>query len=321
MDDQEPQATDPVDIKRLRELAAALSGKGIDTLEDLRLAICRDFETGIKTVTDRTKTSRALLVALFITEARDDAGKKGKRRLVLYWSGFKGFRSVFSFSKTEIRDLLKTKGVRHWREAREPIAILVARPTRLLTNWRTHWPDALVILLPLMLVALLIFRLNSIDKNSLRYVTTTTAIPAFHKISDGVEIKRSPSAKSAFTNIADVRDRYVLTSLPAGTTLQDNQLLSAPLSGKMQGRKIMSVPIKAGNYIPTLTAPAEATLVFSPRTWDSKTTSPGKFEVIVLRIEGSGETRSAVVALPGDKFDEAALLLGSHEAFLTGLIQ
>src|ERR1044072_2528412 len=68
MDNQEAPVTDPVAITRLRELAAALSGGGIDTLEDLRLSICKDFETGIKTVTDHTKTSQALLVALLITE-------------------------------------------------------------------------------------------------------------------------------------------------------------------------------------------------------------------------------------------------------------
>lgn len=322
MDEQEAQAIDPVDIARLREFAAALSGGGIDTLEDLRLSICKDFKTGIETVTERTKTSRALLVALLITEAKDDAARNGRRRLIHYWSGLTTFRSVFSLSTTEVREILKTKGRSHWRETRDPITLLltrsIARPARLLNNLRTKWLDPLLILLPLALVLLLIIRLNS--NNSLQYVTTTAAVPAFYNITGKVNTQRSPAAKTAITNIADVLNRYTLADLPAGTSVQDNQLLSAELSKKMAFRKILSVPIKASNFSTTLTAPAEATLVLSPRTWDAKATEASKFDVIVLRLEGSGETRSAVVALPGDKFDAAALLLSSHEAFLTGSI-
>lgn len=325
MDDQKTQATDPVTIKRLRELAAALHGSGIDTLEDLRLSICKDFKTGIERVTTVTKTSQALLVALLITEAKDDAARNGRRRLIYYWSGLQPFRSVFSLSTTEVREILKTKGRSHWRETRDPIGLFlrrsIARPARVLSSLKTKWLDPLLVLLPLTLGLLLIIRLNSINENSPQYVTTSAAVPAFHKISNDVELKRSPSAKTALTQIAEARDRYTLAYIPAGTTLQDNQLLSAELSGKMQQRKILSVPIKSNNYSPTLTAPAEATLVLSPRTWDSKATSPSKFDVIVLRIEGSGDTRSAVVALLKDQFDATALLLGSHEAFLTESVQ
>ena len=318
MEDQKELATDPVSIKRLRELAFSLQSYGVKTLEDLRLSICKDHDTGITTVAERTKTSKALLVALLITEARDDSGNKGTRQLVHYWSAFKTFRSVFSDSRSEIRELLKTK---HWRETREPINILLrhsfARPRRVLTNWRTHWLDALVVLVPLTLGLLLIVRVNSINKNSRQFVTTTTSVPAFQKISNEVEIKSSTGAKSGFTTIDEVRDRYTLANVPAGAALQSNQLMSPLLSQKMQSRKILLVPIRAGNYSPTLTAPEEAILVLSPRTMDSKATSPMTFEVIVLRIDGSGETRSAVVALKEDRFDTAALLLGSHEAFLS----
>lgn len=321
MDEQEAQATNPVDIVRLREFAAALSGHGVDTLEDLRLSICKDFNTGIETVTERTETSRALLVALLITEAKDDAARNGRRRLIHYWAGLTPFRSVFSLSKTEVRAIL-TKGRSHWRETRDPLTLLltrsIARPARLLSNLRTKWLDPLLILLPLALVLLLIIRLNS--SNSLQYVTTTAAVPAFHNITGKVNIQHSPTAKTAITNIADVLNRYTLADLPAGTSVQDKQLLSAELSQKMSFRKILSVPIKASNFSATLTPPDEATLILSPRTWDAKVTEASKFEVIVLRIEGSGETRSAVVALPGDKFDAAALLLSSHEAFLTGSV-
>ena len=320
MNPQSQCAPDPVSIQQLRKLVTALNEGGIHTLEDLRLSICKDLKTGIQVVSDQTKTSKALLVALLIAEAKDDAGKKGKRQLLPYWSGLKSFRSVFALSKSEIRELLKTNGVRGWTKTRDPIAVVlkqaVARPTHLLTNWRTHWLDALIVLLPLIL-ALLILRANSINRYNLQYVTTTAAVPAFHRISDQVENKSSPSAKGAFTRIAEVRDRYTLAPIPAGTTLQGQQLLSRELSAMMQGRKVLSVPIKASNYSATLIAPVDAILVLSPRKLDSKETPRTTLDAIVLRIEGSGETRTAIVALPEESFNVAALLLGSHDVFLS----
>src|SRR5688500_7421105 len=268
MDDQNRTECDPVSIKRIRELATALQQGGIHTLEDLRLSVSKDPNSGIEVVSRQTKTSQALLVALLVTEARDEVGTKGKQQLLQYWSGLKTFRSVFAFSKAEVRELWKTKGRSAWRETRDPIAAVlsqsVVRPQRLLTNWRTHWFDVSLILLPLIL-GLLIFRANSINKYNLQYVTTTAAVPAFHRISDQVENKSSPSAKGAFTKIADVRDRYTLAAIPAGTTLQNNQLLSSQLSARMQGRRVLAVPINVGNFSPTLTAPVEAIMLLSPR--------------------------------------------------------
>ena len=324
MEDEKDEPTDPVTIERLRKFAATLNGYGIDTLEDLRLSICKDVKTGIETVTCRTKTSQALLMALLITEATDDAARKGKRRLIHYWSGFKSFRSVYSLSKTEVLEIWNTKGASHWRETREPLGILFRRwfagPKRFFINWRTHWLDALIIVLPLTLGLLLIFQTNPLNKHRLQYVTTTVPVPAFHKISDQVEIKNSPIERTAFTTVPEVRDRYTLADIPAGAPLQSKQLLSTELSAKMQGRKILSVPIKASNYTPTLIVPNEVILVLSPRNRDSTATSSATFDVIVLRIEGSGETRSAIVALQDHQFDSAAPLLGSHEAFLTDSI-
>jgi len=321
MDNLKDEPQDSVTIEQLRDFAATLKGFGIDTLDDLRLSICKDFKTGIERVTCRTETSKPLLMALLITEARDDAARKGKRRLIHYWSGFKSFRSVYALSKTEVREIWKTNRASRWREIREPIGIAFRRwlagPKGFFINWRTHWLDALVIVLPLTLVLLLLLQTNPFNKNRLHYVTTTAPVPAFHKISDQVEIKTSPIARSAFTTISEVRDRYTLADIPAGAPLQSTQLLSPELSAKMQGRKILSVPIKASNYSPTLTLPNQMIMVLSPRQWDSTATSSIPFDAIVLRIEGSGETQSAIVALPGDQFDAAASKLGSHDAFLT----
>jgi len=315
---------DPVTIKKLRETTAALRAAGIHTLEDLRLAIGKNLATGIAVVSRHTGASQALLVALLITEAKDDAGKQGRRELLAYWRGLKTFRAVLALSRAEINELWKSKRVAAWRESRDPVATVfrqaVARPRRLLSNWRRHWLDVLIILLPLILV-LLVLRANSINKNNLHYVAAATTVPAFHRISNEVENKSAPAMKGAFTNIDQVRDRYTLATIPAGAILEKNQILSARLSEKMQGRKILSVPIRTGNYSPTLATPVDAIMVLSPRDPSLKATSSTIFEVIALRIEGSGETRSAVVALPEDSFNVATLLLGSHDVFLSQTVR
>jgi len=321
----EDKNDEPVTIELLRDFANTLKGYGIDTLDDLRLSICKDINTGIERVTVRTDTSKPLLMALLIAEAQDDAARMGKRRLIHYWSGFRSFRSVYTLYKTEIGKIWKTKRKSRWREIREPIGIVsrrwLAGPKGFFINWRTHWLDALVIVLPLTLVLLLLLQTNPLNKNRLQYVTTTAPVPAFHKVSDQVELKSSPIARSAFTTLNDVRDRYTLADIPAGAPLQSTQLLSAELSAQMQDRKILSVPIKATNYSPTLTLPNQVILVLSPRERDATATSQVTFDAIVLRIEGSGETRSAIVALTRDQFDSAASLLGSHDAFLTEAVR
>lgn len=317
MSEQEKKASDPVAVERLKEMAAAFQASGIHTFEDLRLSISKDLNTGITVVSSRTKTSQALLVALLITEAKDNAGRKGKRRLLHYWFALKTFRAVFALSKAEIRELLKTKG---WRGTRAPIGVILrrsfARPERLLSNWKRRWLDASVILVLVALV-LLVVRANFINKNNLQYVTTTSAVPAFQMISNQVENKSLPGLKGAFTNLADVRARYSLAAIPAGATLQSNQLLSKELSAKMHDRNIISVPIKTGNYSQTLSPPVEAIMVLTPREPDLKAPSSAWFEVIVLRIEGSGETRSVIVALSEVHFMRASALLGSHDVFLS----
>lgn len=312
---------DPVTIKRLRETVAVLKQKGgINTLEDFRLAVGKDLATGIAVVSSKTGASQWLLVALLITEAADDAGKRGKPKLLPYWCSLRTFRAVFTLSLAEIRDLRSAEKRPPWSEFRAPLSTVfrqsIARPKRLFSNWKRHWFDALVLLLPVVLL-LSAWRANSINKNTPQYVTTAAAVPAFHRFPTEADKKNAPEATGPLTNTADANDRYALNAISAGATVQGKQLLSAELSAKMQGRKILAVPIKAGTYSSTLAPPVEAIMVFSPREQDLKTQPATSFEVIVLSIESHGEGKSAIVALREDSFQLAASLLGSHDVFLS----
>ena len=316
---------DPVTLKRIEETAAALQVCGVVTLEDLRISIGQDVDQGIRWVSSYTGISDALLMALLIAEARDDAGKKGTRRLLRFWRSLKSFPAVWEMSRTEIHELWRNRRFAGLWEGRKPawavIRQLALRPKRIWHNRRRHWLDVLAVSVVLIVATGLVWRVWSTIKQSkapVEYVAVKqdVALPVFHKISDDVVLKKEPGSKGTFRNLDQVRGRYTLAAIPAGTILQTDQLLNDELSKKMPGRKLLSVPLKPGAYIAALSAPSEATMVLSPRTLDEKRAAPPPFDVILLSIEGTGDAKSATVALPEDKFNIAAPLLGSHDVFL-----
>jgi hypothetical protein len=281
---------DPVTLKRIDDTTATLNRRGLVTLEDLRTCISEDVNTGIRWVSTNTGVSAALLMALLIAEAGDDAGKKGNRRLLNYWRSLKAFPAIWSLSAIEIKELWQTKRFGGLWEGRKPFwAVLrqsVVRPMRIWHNRRRHWLDVLaIVLVPLLLIGLTL-RLRSIIRDNVNYVAVKqdASQPMFQSLSDDVEIKKA-------SRIDD-------------------------LSKKMQGGKVLSVPLRAGSYSSTLTTPTEAVMVLSPHIPDSKIPAPQPFDVIVLSIESSGDTKSASLVLPKDKFNDVAPLLASHDVFL-----
>ena len=65
--------------RKINETAALLGCRGIRTLDDLRMCISQDLDRGIHWISINTGASRALLIALLIAEAKDEAAKKGTR--------------------------------------------------------------------------------------------------------------------------------------------------------------------------------------------------------------------------------------------------
>ena len=312
---------DCITLKEIEEAVVALDRSDIRTLEDLRRCISKDVNKSILWLSEETRVNRALLIALLIAEFNDDRGLSGKRNLRHYWRGLKTLSSVVRFCRDELGRLWRYKkssvllrGPRHvW-----PMAVqLLLRQQRLLFNWRRHWADALlIVILPLLLLGLAL-RARSINDRQVRYVTVQQGIRAFQRLTGNLALTNEPYAKNAFTSVEDVKGRYALVNLAPGTTLLSDQVLSSDLSGKMEGRRILAVPVKAGTYVSTTNAPHEAIMVLSPRTEDVKDLAAVSFGVIVLRLDKTAEATSATVAIRQEDFDKASALLASHDVFFT----
>lgn len=314
--------TDPVTLKQIQELAGVLSRHGVTTPAELRRCISVDVDEGIQWLAINTGTSETLLMALLLAEFAEDTLQKDNRTLARHWQTLKTFPAVASLSAIDIRDIWRDRGLDLTWESGKPIWHVVRqsliRTRHLLSNWRRHWFDLLVlVVLPLILISLFL-QVLSANKKNVRHVAVQpgAGLPVFHRITGEVELKGAPGLPGAFTSIDQVKDRYTLVALPGGSMVESNQLLSADLSNKMQNRNILTVPIKPGNYLSTLSPPAEAIMLLSPRQLDLKAEAVS-FPVIVLRLESNGEMRSATVALTEDRFKIAAALLASHDIFLS----
>ncbi|HXQ70999.1 MAG TPA: hypothetical protein VN844_10955 [Pyrinomonadaceae bacterium] len=292
---------DCITLKEIEEAVLALDGSEIRTLDDLRRCIARDVNQSTQWLSKETKVKHSLLIALLIAEFNDDRGHTGKPKLRYYWRGFKTFRSV---AKTSPRRL-SVLALQLW-----------LRQRRLMYNWRRHWVDVLVIaILPFLLFALAL-RARAINNREVRYVTVQQGVPAFQTLTGNLTLKNEPYVKNAFTSVDEVVGRYALVNLAPGATVVGDQLLSSELSAKMQGRRILAVPVKAGAYVSPTKAPHEAIMVFSPRTDKINELVGVSFPVIVLRIDKTGDVMSAIVAIRAEDFDKASALLASHDVFL-----
>lgn len=282
-----------VTLQKIKETAKLLDCHGIATLDDLRMCIGRNVETGVYWVSLNTDASQGLLLALLIAEATDDAAQKGARKLS-----------------------------RYWRSLKTPPAIL-SLPMRLWRSRKKHWPDALAAALVLLLSTAVVMRARAIGKGDAQYVAARQGInlPVFHQLSaDDLEMKSAPGLKGSFNSFEQVRGRYTLAAIPARAVLQANQLLSAQLSNRMKGRRVLTVALKPTAYSATLAIPCEAVMILSPRAPDAKIAEPVPFDVIVLSIDTVGDGKSATIALAEDKFAIAAPLLASHDVFLSQAI-
>jgi len=226
-----------------------------------------------------------------------------------------------SLARLEIKEGWSNKGWRAKLKTRQPVWEVLrhsaARPRHLLPSWKRHWLDLLAfVILPLLLFGLA-YRAYSLSQNAVPHVdvSSTVGLPVFHKITKEVELKAETRSQGAFTSVEKVLDRYTLAAIPAGSLIKENQLLSPELSAKMQDRRILTVPVKPGTYSSTLSPPSEAIMLLSPHELAAEMQTVA-FDVIVLSLEKSGDTSSATVALPEDKFNIAAKLLASHDAYL-----
>ena len=320
--------TDPVSLQAIKETAAALNNCGLFTLEDLRLWISKDIDEGIPLLSESSGTKQSLLMALLIAESCDDAGRSGRPKLTTYWRGLKTFPGLLNFYSVDLAQtwqLGKSGAIKSLPAIAWPLfRQLLSRHTRLWYNWRRHWADAiLIIVVPVLLIGLAL-RVQSARSSRIQSVAVKSSaqLRPFQRISDEVELASTPASSMAFTSIDQVRGRYALVALPSGAPVLSNQILTAE---QIANRAIVSIPLKAGTYLPNLSPPCDVVLILSPRETVSggNMNSPSKheFDVVLLAIDKLGESATATVAITNAEFDKAAALLGSHDAYISSVIR
>lgn len=272
----------------IEDLSALLNQSGIKTLADLKRCIANDADHGIEWVADRAKASKSLLVTLLIADMSVDASRRDNRDLLYYWRPAKRLRARRGMPKL-----------------------------------RTNWLDLIAFaIVPIILLGMGL-RAYSINKTVVPYVRVKapSGLPSFQKVNDEIEIATKPAGDRALRSLDQARNRYTLSPVAAGAALNEDVLLSAELSKKMDNRKILSLQLGAGGQVAGLPIPREAILVLSPKQRDAQETELVSFGVIILRIDKNGDSSIATVALPGDQFDRAARLLASHDVFLAQPLQ
>lgn len=282
------QLDDPLPLSEIEALSALLNQSGIKTLADLKRCVATDADQGIDWIASHAKSSKSLLMALLIADMSEDPSRSDHRNLLYYWRELRRFRT-----------------------------------RRKLPDLKTNWLDLIAfVVLPITLIGIG-WRAYSINTSVVPYVRVKapSGLPIYHKVNDMVEIATKPAAKGSLTSLDQARNRYTLLPVAPGATLTEATLLSAELSNKMDGRKILSLPIGAGREVSSLPIPREAILVLSAKQLDARETESVSFDVIILRIDKQGDSSIATVALPSDQFDRAARLLASHDAFLAQPLQ
>lgn len=323
---ENPQITQVTDYATLHDIltaVVALSDADIRTLEDLRQCLNRDVDQNLGWLAKQTNIKDALLTALLLAEFYDDTGTKGKRRLRNYWRGLKTIPGEVRTAWAEIvreRDENKSSLGVGLQQALGVAGHVAVRQQRIWYNWRQHWLDAVVLVLLPLLIGSLALRAQSINQRTVPYVTirTDAGIAAFEELTGHVELKDIPHKNGAFTSLDEVAGRYALVNLLPGAMLSKDQVLSPELSRKMPSRRILSLPINPAAFSSTMKTPGEALMTLSARQHDKE---PASFEVIVLRLDQSGGSTSAVMAIPKDDFDKATRLLGSHDVFLAQIVK
>jgi hypothetical protein len=311
----------PATLDEIRNLAAALNDLGISTVEDLRLCIHKDVNNSTRWISETTMKSHSLLVSLLMAEFSDDAASRSKKKLGKYWRGLKTFPNELKYSRNELRRLWREKQFKGIPESRRQLWALTGqmmiRHRRLWSNWRKHWADVIVLIVAPLLMLGLALRAQCINNRDTQFVIVkSTTIPAFEKLGDKLEMANVPYQKGAFTSIDQLRERYTIVNLSAGSTLREDQLLSAALSSKMSSRRILSLSIKSGNYPAGMAVPSEAVMVFSPRNVQSTQPTADYVEIVLLRLNKNAELTSALVAIKQDELDKVAKLLGAYDVFL-----
>jgi hypothetical protein len=131
-------------------------------------------------------------------------------------------------------------------------------------------------------------------------VKNTQGIPAYRVIGqDDVELRRVFYGSSKTVNaLEEVVGRYALVKLDKGAAVLNDQILASDLSREINGRYIVSVPVKAGALVPAPKAGDRLLLVALAAATQTLPQSVSTVDVVLLGVEQRDGGTVLVVAVP-----------------------
>ena len=189
-----------------------------------------------------------------------------------------------------------------------------------------YWRELLALIIALVLLSLLVR--NVVRRRDTLVVTAANGLPAFHVIrADDVQPAKMFRVEDSFAVENDVIGRYLLQPVSPGAALLNSQVGPKSLTGHLDGRQVLTIPIKGSAISSTVRPASRVRLLFSPRNQDvccqnvSKTGKPDDLvlnDVIVLSINRQGDSSAITVALKSaEDLTKALLLLSTSDIFIS----
>lgn len=123
-------------------------------------------------------------------------------------------------------------------------------------------------------------------------------------------------SSESFSDLNDAIDHYALATLPAGTVLQRDQVLSVQ-SKELVDNYLVSVPIKAGAVAEVIKPESRVSLLFSVRQPTDKLQSFTVNDLLLLNVNHVGGSTSVTVALPKSDLERVQSALSISDVFVT----
>jgi hypothetical protein len=216
--------------------------------------------------------------------------------------GIKNVAKLTGVEEAKLREVLK-------QEAVAPQAKFVGR----------YWRELLAVVIGAILLFLLIR--NAVRRHDTLVVIAPSGLSAFHVIQTGdVQPAKMFSVHDSFTAENQVIGRYLLQPVSTGAVLLNSQLGPPELKEQLNGRQVVTMPIKSAAISSTVRPASRVRLLFSPRNPDDSKTITDLIidDVIVLAVNRQGDSSSITVALKNkDDLAKTLLLLSTSDILIS----
>lgn len=131
-----------------------------------------------------------------------------------------------------------------------------------------------------------------------------------------------PRETAAVTSVDAALGRYTLRSVPHGAPLHSGDISGVRVSeADLRGKRILSVPVRAGTISAGVVHGARVSLLLSPRAnglpYATPPAAARSFDAMVLSVVPQGAAASLVVAVDQDDLQTILPLLGTSEVFVS----